>query len=131
MYEKAKYYRNRFIRNGIAGLAISAFIIYKAICTDKDFTLASVVFPVAALAWLYFGLRINKKLKTKVPTNEITDERLSFRQIEYALSFLILASLLLSFRHWQYANYLIVIVLLVYGIWFYKQMKSLNNYFNS
>ena len=131
MFERANYYQSRFIRNGIAGLLMSVFIIYISIAKDKVFPPITIALPIVAFAWLYFGLRIKNKLKTKVATNEIIDERISFKQVEYAFSILVFVSLLLSFRHWQYANYLVIVALLAYTSWFSIQMKLLNDYFNS
>ena len=40
---KSKYYRSKFIRNGIAGIAISGFLIYNAITVVKTFSLILII----------------------------------------------------------------------------------------
>ena len=131
MNERADYYRNKFIRNGIVGIAISGFLIYNAITVDKTFSLILIIFPLFASVWLYFGLKINHKMKLKSSQNEIesSDERVSFKSIEFFFSLLIITSILLSVKHWKYANYLTVTTLAIYITWVYKQMKILNDYF--
>jgi hypothetical protein len=131
MYERAKYYRGRFIRNAIAGFAISAFVLFNAIGKDNSITFPAIIFPLAACAWLYFGLRIKEKLKTKAATVEITDERIPFKQVEYVFSILVFVSLFLAIRQTQYANYLVTVVLIAYTAWFSVQMKMLNDYFKA
>lgn len=133
MYERAIYYRNKFIRNGILGFAVSAFLISSAVTTDKSFIPGIIIFPIASFLWLYFGMQINRKLKAKVATNDKlinTHERFSFKQIESILSILIVAVIILGVRYEQYANYIAIPILVAYIWWLYSQMKLLNNYFN-
>jgi hypothetical protein len=133
MYERAKYYRSKFIRNGIAGFAMSAFLIYSSVNSGKSFGAAKILFPIVSVAWLYFGLQINRKLKSKDETKEkveIAGGRISFKQIEHILSALLVVVIFLGVRHVQYANYLAVPILVAYIWWLMSQMKLLNNYFN-
>ena len=129
MYERAKYYENKFIRSGIAGFAMSLFFIYRTFSKDITLFPITILFLLVACAWLYFGLRIKNSLKRKIEADGIPDERTSFRQFEYILRILIFASFILSFRHWQYATYFTAVVLIIYVCWFTIQMKLLNDYF--
>ena len=65
MYDKAKFYSRKFIRNGVAGVLISAYLIYGLISKREAITPILFILPIAALGWLYFGLRISKRLKLK------------------------------------------------------------------
>lgn len=132
MYERAEYFKNRFIRNGIAGFAISAFFMYNAFSNEKTFQPIAFIFPVVAFVWLCLGLWINKKLKTKdaiKDSNEITDERISFQYIELILTVLLVLSLFLNIRHYEYANYLMISIVIAYTYWLYTQVKLLSKYF--
>lgn len=132
MDERAKYFSRKFIRNGIAGILISALLIYNAIVKIEPSNVTLFIFPVLSLVWLYFGLMINKKLKTKNATNsipEISDERITFRQIEFVFTILIFGILFAYLKHLSYAGYLIAAVLIAYIWWLYSQIKLLNNYF--
>jgi hypothetical protein len=133
MYERAQYYRSKYIRNGIAGLVISALLIYYTATKNEPFTPAIIIFPIVAFMWFYFGLWINKKLKVKIAATEsqIIDERFPFKQIEYFLSLLIAIALVLGFQHWKFADYLIIPLVIAYVWWSYYQMKLLNNYFKT
>jgi hypothetical protein len=134
MYEKAKYFSSKFIRNGIAGLALSCFIIYSIVHDHKQFDVLFVLIPIVAFAWLYSGIRINKKLKLKDQTKEqaeIIDERISYKQIELLISLLIVLVIFLGMNHWKYVDYLTIPVLMIFAWWLYSQMKILNKYLNS
>ncbi len=133
MYERAKYFRTKFIRNGIAGFAMSALLIYYTI-KGEALNPSVVIIPVAALLWLYFGLRINNKLKAKDEANrssEIPEEGIPFKQVESILSVLVIIIIFLSITHWKYADYLAIPMLITYCWWLYSQMKLLNNYFRA
>src|SRR5690348_14437013 len=134
MYEKANYFGNKFIRNGIAGILFTAFIFYYTFVKDKPFNPVFIAFPIAAIVWLYFGIKIKRKLKLKDSSKqitEITDERISVKQVERILFILILATIYLGIYQWHYASYFTLIILLIYTSWFTLQMKALNEYFKS
>lgn len=131
MYARAKYYRSKFIRNGIAGFALSALFIYTIVLKNESLNPMAIVFLVVSSVWLFFGLRINKKLKAKTTTNdsfEITDERIPFKYVEFVLTLLLLTTIVLSIKQWMYATYLAIPVLLVYSWWMYTQMRLVNIY---
>jgi uncharacterized membrane protein len=131
MYQRARYFSNRFIRNGIAGFAISAFLVYSVITGAQSTGLIIIIFPVVSFVWLYFGLRIKSKLKSKDPneTPEIRDELFSYRQAQSIFSILVGVILISGINHWKYSYYFTVPVLIVFVWWFYLQMKLLNDYF--
>ena len=133
MYERAMYLKNKFIRNGIALFTISALLIYYAATKSESFSPVLIIVPVAVLIWLYLGLWINKKLKLKVANkdSEITDVSISYKQVEFILSVLLVAVIFLLLKHWVYANYLTNLILIAYCYWSYIQIKMLNNYFNA
>jgi hypothetical protein len=134
MYERAKYFSSKFIHNGIGGLAVSAFLIYYAFTENESLKPIGYILPFVALVWLSFGLWINKKLKAKDPTNEsseITDEKISFKQVEFILLALLMAVIFLGVKLWRHADYLAIPVMIAYIWWLYSQMKLLNNYFKS
>ncbi|MCX6291245.1 MAG: hypothetical protein NT126_05725, partial [Bacteroidetes bacterium] len=62
MYERAKYFSGKFIRNGIAGFFLSGIFLF-SFSKNKPLVPVVFVFLVAATVWLYFGMLINKKLK--------------------------------------------------------------------
>jgi len=137
MFERATYFKGKFIRNGIAGFVFSALFIY-LFFTKKDESMNPIIFafPIAAFAWLFYGFRISKKLKEKNKTSVndpliISDERISYKQADFIFSIFVLVSLLLSFNHWKYANYLILLGLVAYTWWFSRQMKLLEEYFKN
>jgi len=138
MYERAKYFSNKFIRNGIAGSIICGILIFSpSQMVDPGSGIRNdlqpiVLFLVATILWLYFGIRIYVKLKSKAALNEpeISDERISFRQVEVMLSLLLFLVIFLGMKHWRYANYVAIPVLIGYAWWMYSQMKLVNNYLN-
>ncbi len=133
MYERAKYFRNKFIRNGIFGLVICVILIYSTVTSEALFLARLIILLIVSVVWLYFGLHINRKLKSKDKTKdkiEITDERISFKQVEFLLSILLIVAIFLGIRHVKYADYLAIPIVVAYLWWLYSQMKLLNNYFD-
>ena len=134
MNERAKYFRSKFIRNGIAGFAISAFLIYSAIAKSESIKPILFIIPVVSFVWLYFGFWINKKLKAKnakLESFEIKDERISFKQVDLIFTALLVAAVILLVRHLKYADYLVIPVAIFYFYWLYSQLKLLNEYFKA
>ncbi|MCX6290802.1 MAG: hypothetical protein NT126_03470, partial [Bacteroidetes bacterium] len=118
---------------GIAGFFLSGIFLF-SFSKNKPLVPVVFVFLVAATVWLYFGMLINKKLKSKNEKDDlpgIRDERLSYRQIDFILTVALFAVIFLGISHWKYMNYLAIPFLLSYFYWFYLQMKLLNNYFKS
>ena len=136
MYEKAIYFKWKFIRNGIAGIVFSILLIYYIVTKNESVNPFTIVIPVVAFAWIFYGLRIAKKLKLKNKTSTgdsiiITDERISFKQIDFIFSICFFVVLLLSFNHWKYAGSFCILWLIAYTWWFSGQMKGLEEYFKS
>jgi hypothetical protein len=134
LYERAQYFKNKFIRNGIFGVAASSILIYNAVVRNSAFTPGLIVFPVAAFVWLCAGLWINRKLKDKSAitiSDEITDERISFKQMELILTLLFITVIFLGGIHWKYATYLLIPFLIAYLYWLFSQVKLLYTYFKA
>ncbi|HOZ82928.1 MAG TPA: hypothetical protein PLU85_02265 [Bacteroidia bacterium] len=133
MYERAKYFRDKFIRNSIAAFAICGLLIYTVITQHKSVMPGLIIFPAVAFAWLYLGLWINNKLKSKHATDisEVTDEKISFKQVQFIFSIFFVVVVLLYFKHLKIVNYLAVPIILIYAWWLFSQMKMLSNYFST
>ncbi|MEI7801886.1 MAG: hypothetical protein WCI97_04530 [Bacteroidota bacterium] len=132
MYERAKYFSTKFIRNGIAGIGISTLLIYADFEKSNSITPTHIFFVVVSLFWLYAGYSLNKNLKRKteaIDSNEIPETGITYKQVEYFFSIAIIAFLLLSTYHYQYINYIAVPLLAGYIGWLFIQMKTLNSYF--
>jgi hypothetical protein len=133
MYERANYFKNKFIRNGIAGFAILIIIIFSSI-TNGELPLSRlIIFSAAAFLWLSLGLWINKNIKAKIATieSENIKESVPFQQIENIFTVFLFALLFLSFKNWENTNYLLFPVAIVYLYWLFTQMKLLNMYFKA
>ncbi len=134
MYERAKYFGIKFNRNGIYGLAISAFLIYFAFKKQEPFSSLLYVYVLMSIAWIAIAFWINAKLKLKsenLEVGEIAEEKFSFKSIEQILSLLMVIFIILSNKKWEYANYIAVPIMLFYISWTFSQMRMLNNYFKS
>ena len=134
MYERAKYFNIKFNRNGIYGLAISAFLIYFAFKKQEAFSSLLYVYAAMSIAWIVIALWINTKLKLKNASsdvNEISEEKYSFKSVEQILSLLLVIFIILSNKKWEYANYLAIPLIIGYSAWTFFQMRMLNNYFKS
>jgi len=134
MYQRTKYFSDKFIRNGIGGCVISVVLIYNSIRHDKSFHPITLLMPLIAILWLYFGIRINKKLKAREYLNdndEISGKKITFKEIDFFLLILLFAIVFLGPIYSKYANFLTIPVLLVYTFWFHKQMKLINTFLNS
>lgn len=134
MYQKALYFKSKFLRNGIIMLLLSGLQFYQAYSINEPFSPALLIIPVLSFVWIYFGLLITKQLKTKVAindSNEIADEVYSYKQVELVLTILLLVMFFLLTRHWKYAEYLMFPIALAYLFWLFKQVKDLNAYFKA
>lgn len=135
MYEKAIYFKNKFLRNGIILLLLSGFLFYPSKINNEPFNPLMLIAPAFGIIWIYLSLMLSKKIKTKVAeanSNEITDETFSYKQVEVVLTILLLVALFLSiFKHWMYADYLLFPVALAYLFWLFKQIQNLNSYFKA
>lgn len=132
MHERAIYFKYKFIRNGIAGIVISALLYYNAVSKNEFKMPGLIIFPALAFIWLCFGLWINKKLKSKDAATDalpVSDKRISYKQVDFIFSLLAIAIILSIIKDWKYVHYLAIPFLAGYFLWFYSQMKILNNYF--
>ena len=66
MYQRTKFFRNKFIRNSTGLLFISFFMAYRFKDGDYSFLPQVILFFIVGLVWLYFGLRLRKNLKEKL-----------------------------------------------------------------
>ena len=133
MYQVALYFKNKFLRQGIILLLLSGLPLYQAYTLNENFSITFLIMPVVAVIWLYLGVMLAQKLKTKVAVaynNEITDENFSYKKVEVIMVTVILALHFLG-KHWKYVDYLMLTVALVYLFWLFKQMQKLNTYFKT
>ena len=132
MYDKAKYYSNKFIRNGIAGLVFTAIVISIWLDDSQPHPVGLIAFPITTVLWFYFGFRLKKKLKTKEPVKfEITDRKISFKVVERIFMVLLAATIFLATRKEEYSSPLMISALVLYFSWFAWQMTLLNKYFKT
>ncbi len=132
MYEKALYFKNKFLRNGIILLLLSGILLYPSKIYNEPFNPLILVLPAFGMLWIYLSLMLSKKIKSKVAdvkSNEITDETFSYKHTEVVLTVILLGVIFLSIKHWKYADYLVLPVALAYLFWLFKQVQGLNVYF--
>jgi len=134
MYERARYYSNKFIRNAIAGFTLTGFLIYYPIKHHLQVNPVFLAFPIISFMWLFYGLKISRRLKVMEShevQSEISSEKISFKIIERMISLLLVISMYLAFQHWKYSTFFISIVLILFLLWFNVQMKMLKKYLGS
>ena len=132
MHERAKIFGIKFIRNGIIGFTLSAFLIYYAITRNEPLIPISILCLVLALVCLNFGLFINKDLKAKDAVwdfSAMTQRKLSFKHFDFILRIVLVAVTLIAINHLTYSDYNASIGMMVYGSWLVYQKKLLNSYF--
>ena len=131
MYERAKYFSNRFIRNGIAGVIILSLILYGMIEKHDTINPTFIGFVLFPIFWLTYGLWIRRKLQFKSPVVEIDEKAVYYKQIQFVLSICVVVLIYLGLDKKSYAAYIAIPFLVIYFGWIYKQMKLINAYLNS
>ena len=134
MHERAKIFGRKFIRNGIIGFTLSAFLIYYAITRNEPLIPISILCLVIACGCLYFGLFINKDLKEKDAIwdfSAMTQRKLSFKHFDIILRIVLIAVTIIAINHLTFRDYNASIFMLVYGSWLVYQMKLWNSYFKA
>jgi hypothetical protein len=133
MYEKAEYFSSKFIRNGFAGIVLTAFLIYNALFKVSDISPIVYFFPLIALLWLFLGYKLKNKLQQKsdADNNIFNDDKMPYRQIDFTFRLLIIAALVTGFKNWKFVNYIIIILTITYLIWIYLQIKLVFRFLNN
>jgi hypothetical protein len=134
MHERAKIFGRKFIRNGIIGFTLSAFLIYYAITKNEPLIPISILCIVIACGCLYFGLFINKDLKARDTVwsfSVMTQRKLSFKHFDIILRIVLVAVTFIAINHLIYSDYNASIVMMVYGSWLVYQKKLWNSYFKA
>ena len=131
MYERAKYFKNKSIRNVIGGVILCALSISSFVTKGAVSIPGLIIIPVATLLWIYMAVWINKNLKNKSPEpdDEITSEQISYRYVEGIMYALFVVVLLLSIRQIDMVKYLAIPVVIGYAYWLFTQVRLLNQYF--
>ncbi len=133
MYQRAKYFSEKFIANGIGCILLSVYLIYAAVIVHQTIKPLLYITLIAGLGWLLIGWRLRKKIRQKIqfdmPNNsEVNTERMGYQNVDLIFSILIV--LLISFgEQLIYQDFIAIGFIIAYSVWVFFQIKLMNNFF--
>lgn len=130
MNKMAKFYRNKFFRNGIAA-AIGFFTLsYAHFNHNRNYELLLVIFAICSIWWLSAAFWINNHLKNRKNTIDAMDSS-GYRTKQIAFELFFALCVVLSIRRIAFSDTLLITGSILYSVWLLSRFRSIYYYFKS
>ncbi len=134
MYSYSKYFIKRSFRNAI-GIALLVLLGIGSDYSKEASPWIIVLVCVSFSAWIIFAVLFQKKLRAKLIRspeieNAIEDDGglKGMKMIDAILRITLILALVFSLRHTPYVNYIFVVLLPAYIIFYYANFKLIRNF---
>lgn len=136
MYAKAKYFRGKFIRNGIGWMVVLAVFSFPSSHTVFFKGITKLTLLVIALSWIVLSYWLNKKIKAKEARISQTEFEIAtvdntYKYVDTFFSVFVMLAVVFSNHEFEYARTIVSATIGAGFAWYYLQIKGLNKYLSS